>query len=269
MQRNNEEAVCQHVIDYMARRTGLTMRVTCRPDHEHREVEAVEVLFESSESRYALEHTRIEAFGGQIAADEKFLAFFVPLGKQFAKLPDHYDLVIDLEEARRIPRSDRERVQQIVASAVERVASTLRPGDAVNLGLPEPLASLELRRRAFGRPGLWLSRSISREFDAAIEAHRAKRICLALERKCPKLARCREDGRETVLALESNDLPLSNSGAIAAAVVAELRRRSDVPDYLYLFETEIEPWALWMIKELGAVWPEAPLGEMGPCYVSG
>ena len=66
---------------------------------------------------------------------------------------------------------------------------------------------------------------------------REERLRKALEDKCPKLERCRQEGARTVLALESGDLPVSNSVLIGEALARALHGREDAPDEVYLVET--------------------------------
>lgn len=89
---------------------------------------------------------------------------------------------------------------------------------------------------------------------------RCKRICGAFNDKCPKLEKFRSKGHISVLALESNDLFLANYFAIAEIAGDELIRRNNSPDEVYLFETEMDPWVLVIIKKGDCVFPEIPDG---------
>lgn len=72
-------------------------------------------------------------------------------------------------------------------------------------------------------------------------------------------------GEFSVLVLESDDLALANCSLVASAVLDELKTRDDVPDQIYLVETEAEPWAVWTIKSGSRVFPDVPNSD--PLYV--
>lgn len=92
------------------------------------------------------------------------------------------------------------------------------------------------------------------------------RIRSAPEDKCPKLQAAKGDDLTSVLVLESNDIALANSVDIAKAVVKELsERQDDIPDEVYLVETEIEPWVVWVLKEGPHLFPD--VAEAGPYYL--
>jgi len=65
MRTNNQDAVCAFVREIISARTGEPIEVTRRPDVQHRDIDAVEELWESPTRRYAVEHTLIESFERQ------------------------------------------------------------------------------------------------------------------------------------------------------------------------------------------------------------
>ena len=81
-----------------------------------------------------------------------------------------------------------------------------------------------------------------------LEALRADRLRKALSDKCPKLARCKDEGARTVLVLESDDIALTNQLLVRMALVDLLDERPDVPDEIYLVETETRSWAVYPMK---------------------
>ncbi len=81
-----------------------------------------------------------------------------------------------------------------------------------------------------------------------MEAQRSARLQRALEHKCPKLQRCKEDGARTVLILEDSDLFLSNYALIGDGLAGLLEGRPDLPDEVYLVETALDRWVVRLMK---------------------
>jgi hypothetical protein len=96
-----------------------------------------------------------------------------------------------------------------------------------------------------------------------IETHRAERIRAAFDRKCPKLFRHKTAGRETVLVLESNDIALGNHHEIGMSVAATLLGRFDVPDHIFLVETEGKS-IIWTLKQGVDIYPCQRLLDVKP-----
>ena len=72
----------------------------------------------------------------------------------------------------------------------------------------------------------------------------------------PKLHECRNEGARTVLALEDNDIALSNYVAVAEALEEALKERADPPDEIYLVDTCVDTWGAWRLKLDHAFWPD-------------
>ena len=81
-----------------------------------------------------------------------------------------------------------------------------------------------------------------------MEALRADRLQRALERKCPKLQRCKEDGARTVLVLEDGDIFLSNHVVIGRQLAGLLEDHADLPDEIYLVKTPLNRWTVRLMK---------------------
>ena len=77
---------------------------------------------------------------------------------------------------------------------------------------------------------------------------RAERLRKALSDKCPKLERCKDEGARTVLVLESDDIALTNQLLVRMRLAELVSERSDLPDEIYLVETEIRSWAVYPMK---------------------
>src|SRR5437867_276970 len=90
-----QDAVCTFVRDILAARTNENIEISARPDRDQRNIPAVEELWESPTHRYAVEHTRVEAFEGQIANQAKLLRLLVPVKLALADhLPGYFALSV-------------------------------------------------------------------------------------------------------------------------------------------------------------------------------
>ncbi len=266
LQQDNERDVCRRVIQYIAYTSGQTFTepVWCDEDEERR----IEAVFESPRQGYAIEHTRVEAFPGQIQNDEHFLDLLGPLDRAFPELGSLYRLSVPLTATVGLRRCDFEAIRRAVVGWVLGAAQKLLPGQEVRTRPPGVPFEVRLQRDEFSAAkGLRLSRWIEADYD--LEPDRAARIASAMARKCPKLARvARRESRRSILVLESNDLPLSNAVVVARAAVQTLTGRDDEPDEVYLVETEGKPWALWIIKRGDERWPTVTgIPESGPIYL--
>ena len=77
--RSVQDAVCRFARQIMEARTGEAIRVTDRPELVNRSVPAVEELWESASHRYAVEHTRLESYSGQIQNEAKLRQLILPV----------------------------------------------------------------------------------------------------------------------------------------------------------------------------------------------
>lgn len=55
--------------------------------------------------------------------------------------------------------------------------------------------------------------------------------------------------------LESDDLALTNHGLVGEALVGLLAECADLPDEIYLVETDLDPWTVHCMKLDTECWP--------------
>jgi hypothetical protein len=94
-----------------------------------------------------------------------------------------------------------------------------------------------------------------------VETLRTMRIREALERKCPKLERCKEEGARTVLVLEDGDISLSNHAVIGDSLVEAMKGRHDLPDEIHLVETSVTTWGVRIMKSDDTLLPDVGWNE--------
>ena len=94
-----------------------------------------------------------------------------------------------------------------------------------------------------------------------LEDRRRRRLDRAFSKKCPKLQQCKEDGARTVLVLESDDIALTSFDLIGNQLSAVLAERRDVPDDIFLVQTDTDPWWVWLMKQDDDHWPAVRMPE--------
>ena len=271
----NEIAVCEFVRTIIEQRTSESLVVTARPDRQERQKQAVEMILSSQTRQYALEHTRIESFPSQIRDGKDFSRLLAPLEREFSGiLPGIYWLIVPVGATGTVSACSEDAVRQSVAAWVRANAETLEgefetePEMRIDLstrrfdidrarseitdqppGVPFPVT---LKRT--GRKGSKLL--IMRFTPPHLRELRVQRIREALDRKCAKLAAHHADSRRTVLVLESDDVALANRHEVGEALREVLAARTEVPDLVFLVETEDEPWYGWVLKEDAGVYPD-------------
>ena len=95
MRPSNQDQVCEFVREIVTARIGEAIALTGRPDRDHRDIKAVEELWESTHHRFAVEHTVIESFSGQLANIAKIERLLVPVKDMLAgRLPGRFALAV-------------------------------------------------------------------------------------------------------------------------------------------------------------------------------
>lgn len=272
---SNEGKACDAVVRIIEGHTG-----TVRADVSHPERDKigppVELRLNLGTQSYAIEHTRIEAFPGQIHTGEKFGQFIRPVIDELSGtlpgpavyhlyFPPNTHLGVGPNGLQQI-RSDfiewvREHAQRLHENNPQKPTRERNPRGFDERYRGEPPGfpyEVILHRRAHWslsprHDGVLLP---SRYAPEDVEAQRPDRLRTALERKCPKLQKCKEEGARTVLVLEDNDIALSNHVLIEDELAGLLEERSDLPDELYLVETAVNTWGVRLMKYDEEYFPE-------------
>lgn len=169
--------------------------------------------------------------------------------------PGHYDIRLaagDIKGA-----TDTNTIQKALVNWIKEKAPNLKlPSDApahMVRETPEGVPFEVSLYRWYGADGKLRVTLIAPE---KLEDERLKRIKRALEDKCPKLQAAKGDSRCSILLLESDDICLGDNIQISKSVLNSLEKRTDIPDEIYLVETEFKPWILWKIKEGSSIYPD-------------
>lgn len=280
---NNEGKACDAVVKILEKFTGENRSNIRRPEKDG-DGPPVELRIVLGIQEYAIEHTRIEAFEGQIQTGEVFAEVSRLIESSLSgKLPgpECYRLTMPVDVSLRMKAAKRQRTWQnfiewICAQAEcmhERSENRCEPGynlyrsdDSIR-GTPPGFTyevMLDRWRDAshMGRePG---SVHVVRVVGDDLESDRANRLRRALSEKSPKLHDCKLENARTVLVLESDDIPLTNHHLVAEALLRVLPERTDAPDEIYLVESDTRDWYIWLMKRDENYWITEGEDEQNP-----
>jgi len=263
----NQDACCLLVRRVLSARVGLSIELTDSPDLRERNRRAVEQVWHAASSSYVVEHTRIEAFHGQIKDDHVFRSLIEPLEQELSGLvPLRVSLSVDVGAASDV-RGDYSGVRREIGVWFREVAPALATNQRVHTTLLGVDLRVTLWRDAAGlTDGRVL---VSRFSDLDVTSQRRKRLLIAVEAKCPKLNEAAlEHDAHSVLILESNDVPFGNHVEIADALECALQGRTDCPNYVFLVETVEHPWVVWVLREHDERFPDiSDVPEAGPHFL--
>ena len=278
----NEGKACDAAVRCIERRTGETRAAIRRPEPETDGIgPLVDFRLRLGVQEYAIEHTQIEAIPGLIRADQGYVQLIQPvIGELSGTLPGPavYALHFPIDTHLGVKLADLARIRQDFIAWIQSKAQCLyeRNRDRLEQERPSPryLDSIAAKPPGFPYPvrlSIGVAHSVSKggtlrcaryaPDDEELETRRAERLLEALRRKCPKLQRCKADGARTVLVLESNDIALTNHVLVGECLAMLLPERTDLPDEIYLVETEVNSWTVHCMKLDTECWPVEHLAE--------
>ncbi len=280
---DNEGKACDAVVRLLEMRTGET-----RTDIRHPEKDGVgppvELRLKLGTQEYVIEHTRIEPFENQIKTGLVFKQINDYIkGRLSDTLPGsaYYELHFPIKC---LPEK-KEKRNQALNNLIEWIRTNAQCLHERNSGRIRPVRSLyRSDDRIQGRPmGFNCAIELLRWPDAAhigrkpgylgtklispndLEDLRIDRLRRAFSKKSPKLQDCKAEGARTVLVLESDDIALTSFGLIGNQLPKLLAEHTDAPDEIYLVETYINPWWVWLMKRDDDHWPTTGMPEWNQC----
>ena len=206
----NEGKACDAVVRYVEQRTGDARAAIRRPETD-RISPPVDFRLMIGAREYAIEHTQIEAIPGLIRADQKYIQLIGPIiDEDSGTLPGPavYGLHFPIDTHLGVKRADLARIQWDLIAWIQAEAQCLYEGNRDRLEQeqmsPRYLDSIEATPPGFPYPvRLCIRPARSRSKRGTLQAarldlaeekrevRRANRLREALNRKCPKLQRCK------------------------------------------------------------------------------
>jgi hypothetical protein len=247
----HEGDACDAVLRCIEARDGGRRSDLRFPDRDgHRD--PVELTCRLNGKFYAIEHTGIEPFFGQIALGNHAASFFKPIEERLARTlppPDVFELYVPVEATCGLKRRTIGSIQAAIIRWVEQEALSLPVSRTGRLmgplqkrsvpGVPFPLSLFRHRRLIEATPPIVVLHVVGGDQEKL----RRERIEAGYRKKMGKLAAWRRDaGARTILVFEDNDIQLTNPGLVAEAVLDIVARSDDRPDEIYLVTSCVEPW---------------------------
>jgi hypothetical protein len=256
---DNERKACDAVARALEALTNATRSNAYSPE-DAGESNPVEYVFDLAGKEYAIEHTIVEAFQGQINTGVDFGAFIAPIENALdhkLPAPGMFRLVFSIDPSKGIKRGDMEKTQAAIIAWVREKALELHAECAEQPTRDQKLRGYSNFRRGsvdglngdirlYRETGWWMpEKGKGRLLAARVappdpEELRKERVKAALNKKLPKLTAWKDQGARSILVLENGDLILSNHILILEAVEHGLAGRTDAPDEIWLVDTTVE-----------------------------
>ena len=285
----NEGKACDAVTRLLEKWTGET-RVGIRHPEKDGDGPPVELRLKLGTQEYAIEHTRIEPFENQIRTGVSFKQINDCIKDRVSGSlpgPAYYELQVPIDDCLPETREKRERALKDLVDWIRTNARRLHERNSDHSRLIRNPHSSDDRIR--GKPtGFNCEIELLRWPDAALirrkpgslgmrffcpndfsdlEDRRFVRLRRAFSKKFPKLQDCKKEGARTVLVLESGDSALTSFDHIGNLLPKLLTECTDAPDEIYLVETGIDLWWVYLIKHDGDHWPTVGMPQWNqPIY---
>jgi len=270
MKKEHEKKVLNTIADFISKRKSISINEIYYPDDGERNKKAPDMLMKSSSIEIVLEHTRIESYPGQIDDSVRIWQLLKPLESMpSSKLPTpgdyHLSIAIGAVKGAKATKPIQSALNVWIQEKAPllQLPSPYEPFDKHYLkGKPQGVPFEVTLYRFQGGDGKFC---INLAAPKDLEQKTRERIGIALEEKCPKLCIARGDKRMSVLLFESNHISFGNYLQTTEAIVDQLPLRNDIPDDIYLIETWLDSWAVWIIKDGATLFPN--IDNPGPHYL--
>ncbi len=271
--QDHEEHICKLIMSVIEKRLKDKIILSDRPDKTERKEKAIDFIGTGEKQLYLIEHTFIESHEGRKRDDAHFSELLAPLEKalhkKMASPGYYYRFGIKMGAVK--GAKETKKIQERLIAWISKTKDTLKEGKILSEkpdGIP---FDIEFSKHKAAIPEIE-DRLLTHRITAgseSIEQMRRERIGVAFAKKFPKLqtAKTANPAARSILILESNDIALSNHLLIFEAVHAEIQKRQDAPDDIYLIEMEVKNRpTVWTLKEEGRFF--AQIKDYGPHYLS-
>ena len=248
MRQSNEGKCCDAILRVLEQRLSAQRANLHFPDRSDRTEKRVDVCVRIRESRYVLEHTRVDPFENSVGIGKAFSDFVTPIKDRLSStLPGPAFYVLTLPQDHRFEKKSLNKAQEEIVDWVSIEAERLCEKARVSKCLTKHATAarefpgvIPYSVRLICTIMMETSDNVTGQFyidrapDIDLEKQRFKRLCRTLTDKCPKLEQCKDRGARTILVLESNDIALSNPSIIRESLNRAAEERIDLPDEIYL-----------------------------------
>ena len=228
-----------------ADRSGGEVEIRAVPERDDRTNPAVELITADAVGTLAIEHTLIEPYPGQIQDNHQVRSYAETLPTMLAgRLPagSRFDLNLDVRVVNGV-NPTQETLDAIAewAVATAPLLEDGRPGiggrHMAKGGPPDLPFTITLARWPREVDDVLPEVSLGWWRPPDLEELRRERLSVALRKKLPKIAAAEVEGHQGVLVLESEDIQLSNSIDIRAALLAAAAEVEDpLPSWIVCWE---------------------------------
>jgi len=197
--------------------------------------------------RFALEHTKLEAYAEQHRDGIHFEEALLEL-EHMAELPGSawYMLLVPANCFQGLRQSQISKMRNLIAEWVREKSSNLknfvRNMDVITAQIPDVPFPVTLQAIAGGPTESGGKLKIARIAPPGWEKGQAEQIAIALSKKIPKLEIWSNRGTSTVLILENGDPSLINHHWVLDKLREQIPRQFHCPDYIFFIYAIGTPW---------------------------
>ena len=252
----HEGKACDAVLRIIEERQGSNRQKLTFP--EKTGGPPVELTCIIGERHYAVEHTGIEPFEGQVRWTREGESKVAPIIDGLrGRLPpdDDFEILLPITELIALRGSQLTAAQGDIIDWVGSVGPTLSSVEAYGRQIPTrapklPNVPCDLSLRRWKPPphfkrGVYISPTIGDD----LETLRIDRIVRAYDKKIGKLMEWKRSGARTILVLENTEISVTNAQVVADALSSIEKFRTEKPDEVYLFDTCCRaPWWVWALR---------------------
>jgi hypothetical protein len=247
---DNQGKCCDAVLRALEGREGHIRTALTFPEQEGHSA-PVELICTIGQSRYALEHTKLQTYPNQIQDGVQFSGALELLEQELVgKLPNHsawFMLIVPSKAFDGLSTDKAIRIRENIAGWIMRVAPTLKLPVRGIAHLTENVDSVPFAVTLQAIPGtqdFWGKLRIARLAPPDLDTLRLNEVGNTLTRKLPKLKAWSEEGVKTVLVLETEDIALADHHEVLEGLKHHLPLHGYFPDYVFFVYAIGSPWLM-------------------------
>jgi hypothetical protein len=244
---DNQGKCCDAALRILEERKNAVRTDLSFPEKEHHSA-PIELVCTIGSERYALEHTKLEAYPKQMQDGVHFTDALEELETSTSNtLPinAHYMLVVPSGSFHGLKPKRINAIREKIKDWVIHKAQSLHPPRNRMKQVTEKIDGVPFQvtlQAVDGLPSLNGKLKIARFAPSDLEALRSSEIEQMLLRKLPKLEAWAANGTDTVLILESEDIALTNHQLVLDALKLHLPTQLFCPDYVFFVDASSSPW---------------------------